>query len=58
VLGEGAGEEGLACAGHAGDGDVLVRGHPLAGGEQADEVLVDLAAIVVVEILEAEPGRG
>src|SRR5690606_32870015 len=53
VLGEGAGEEGLAGAGQAGDGDVLVLHDPVAGGELADQRLVELAAVVVVEILEA-----
>ena len=53
VLGEGAGEEGLAGAGGAGDGDVLVLGDPAAGGELADQRLVDLSPRIVVEVLEA-----
>src|SRR5262245_17671836 len=51
--GEGTGHEALAGAGGAGDEDLLVLVDPAAGGELADDGLVQLAAGWVVDGLDA-----
>jgi len=54
---EGAGDEGLAHAGRPADQDLLVLLDPAAGGELADEGLVELAAGRVVDRLDARVGE-
>jgi hypothetical protein len=52
-VGEGTSDEALAGAGGAGDEDLLVLGDPAAGGELADDGLVELPAGRVVDGLDA-----
>jgi len=52
LLGEGAGEIGLADAGRSGDQAVLAVANPLAGGEREDERAVEAAGCAEVEILQ------
>src|SRR3970282_2856173 len=54
---EGAGEEGLAHAGRPADQDLLVLLDPAAGGELADEGLVELAGGRGGDRLEARVGE-
>ena len=53
VLGEGAGDEGLADAGGTGDRDVLVQDDPLTGRQLTDQRFIDDAPVIVVEVIEA-----
>ena len=46
MLGEGAGDEGLADTGGPGDRDVLMLGDPLTGRQVADQGLVDDASVI------------
>jgi hypothetical protein len=50
---EGAGEEGLADAGGTADEDLLVFIDPAAGGELADDGLVEFPAGGIVDRLDA-----
>ena len=52
LVGERAGEEGLARAGGAGDEDVLVFGDPATGRELADLGAIEPAAGRVVEVFQ------
>jgi hypothetical protein len=53
LVAEGAGDEGFADAGGTADEDLLVLVHPAAGGELADEGLVEFPAGRVVDRLDA-----
>ena len=58
LVGESTGDEALTGAGGAGDEDLLVLVDPAAGGELADDGLVDLAAGRVVGGLARPPVPG
>ena len=53
LLGERAGDEGLADAGRSGDDDVVVLLDPAAGRELADLGAVELSLRRVVDVLDA-----
>ena len=53
LVGQGAGHKRFPGAGRAGDEHLLVLGHPAAGGELAEQGLVELPPGRVVERLEA-----
>src|SRR5437867_13244450 len=52
VLREGAGEVALPGAGHPGDQDIVVVVDPAAGGELAQDRLVEFAARGIVDVLD------
>ena len=60
LVGQGAGDEGLAHARGAGDQDVSVMTDPVAGGKPREHVAVDAARCPEVDVLDAgrqlEPG--
>src|SRR2546427_3865481 len=57
LLGKGAGEEALARPRRPGDQELLVLVYPAAGGELADDGLVELAAGGGVDRLDAGPAQ-
>ena len=57
LMGERAGDEGLAGAGGPGDEHVVVLGDPAAGGELAEQRLVELTLGPIVDGLDAGLGQ-
>ena len=56
LMGERAGEPGLADAARSGDEDVEVLAQPAPGGEGEDEGLVESAGVAEIDVLEAGVG--